>query len=98
MAGQSALNKLPTAARVGIGAFFVVVLGAAYWLVFYSEVDAKITAAHRQQNELTAELAKQKQAQASYFADRPATRSRPSYSQPLGLPPLIAFIPGMPLA
>lgn len=70
MAGQSALNKLPTAARVGIGAFFVVVLGAAYWLVFYSEVDAKITAAHRQQNELTAELAKQKQAQASYFADR----------------------------
>lgn len=66
----SPLNKLPLAARIGIGVFLVAGLGAGYWMIFYSEVDAKITAAQKQQNDLNAELAKQKEAQASYFKDR----------------------------
>lgn len=70
LGGSSSLSKLPPAARWGIGAFFVVAIGAMYWLIFYSEIEGKITAAKRQQNDLNAELAKQKQAQASYFADR----------------------------
>ena len=70
LGGSSSLSKLPLAARIGIGLFFVVAIAGGYWLVFYSDVDAKIQAAKRQQNDLNAELAKQKQAQASYFADR----------------------------
>lgn len=70
LGGTSSLSKLPPAARWGIGAFFVLAIGAMYWLIFYSEIEGKITAAKRQQNDLNAELAKQKQALASYFADR----------------------------
>jgi type IV pilus assembly protein PilO len=70
LGGQSSLAKLPPAAKFGIGFFFVAVIAFGYWLVLYSDVDAKITAATRQQNDLNAELAKQKQAQASYFADK----------------------------
>jgi type IV pilus assembly protein PilO len=70
LTGSSSLAKLPPAARWGIGVFFVLAIAAGYWLIFYSEIEGKITAAKRQQNDLNAELAKQKQAQASYFADR----------------------------
>jgi type IV pilus assembly protein PilO len=70
MAAQSPLNKLPPAARYGVGVFLVAAFAGAYWLIFYSDVDAKITAAQRQQNDLNAELAKQKQAQVSYLSDR----------------------------
>ncbi len=70
LGGSSSLAKLPPAARVGIGAFFVVAIAGAYWLIFYSEIDGKITAAKRQQNELNAELAKQKAAAVDYFKDR----------------------------
>lgn len=70
LGGQSSLSKLPLAARIGIGAVLVVLVGAGYWLVLYTDVDAKIQAAKRQQNDLKAELAKQQQAQASYFVDR----------------------------
>jgi type IV pilus assembly protein PilO len=70
LGGQSSLAKLPPAAKFGIGFFLVALVAFGYWLVMYSDVDAKIQAALRQQNELNAELAKQKQAQASYFADR----------------------------
>lgn len=69
-AGTSSLAKLPPAARVGIGAFFVVAIAGAYWLIFYSEIDGKITAAKRQQNDLAADLAKQKAASVDYFKDR----------------------------
>ena len=69
-AKPSVLAKLPLAGKIGIGAFFVVVLGFGYWLIFFTEVDGKITAANKQQNDLNTELARQKQAQASYFADR----------------------------
>lgn len=68
--GASSLAKLPPAARFGVGAAVVALVGAAYWLIFYSDVDGKISAAKRQQNDLEAELAKQTQAQQSYLADR----------------------------
>jgi type IV pilus assembly protein PilO len=69
-ASASSLAKLSLPIRVALGVGLVVLFGAAYWLVFYTEVAAKIDAANRQGDNLLAELAKQKEAQASYFADR----------------------------
>ncbi len=69
-AGGSSLAKLSLPVRVALGVGLVVLFGAAYWLVFYTEVAAKIDAGSRQGDNLLAELAKQKEAQASYFADR----------------------------
>jgi type IV pilus assembly protein PilO len=66
----SALAKLPTSAKAGIGAGVVAVLLFAYWFVFYSDVASKIEGAQRQKKSLRDELAQQEQAQATYFADR----------------------------
>jgi len=69
-AGQSALARVPVPARFAIGAGMFVLVAVAYWLVFYTEVASRIDAATKQQDDLKAELAKQEQAQASYFRDR----------------------------
>jgi type IV pilus assembly protein PilO len=67
---QTALAKLPVAAKIGIGAGFVAVIFFAYWFVFYSDVASKIEGAQRQKKSLRDQLAQQEQAQATYFADR----------------------------
>jgi type IV pilus assembly protein PilO len=67
---QTAIAKLPTAAKVGIGAGVVAVLFFAYWFVFYSDVASKIEGAQRQKKALRDDLAQQEQAEATYFADR----------------------------
>jgi type IV pilus assembly protein PilO len=67
---SSTLAKLSMPVRIALGAGLFILFGAAYWLVFYTEVSAKIDAANRQGDNLLSELAKQKEAQASYFADR----------------------------
>lgn len=66
----SLLAKLNTPAKIGIGAGFVVALGAGYWLMFYSDVANKIEQETRQKAALQSELSQQKQALATYFADR----------------------------
>jgi type IV pilus assembly protein PilO len=67
---QTALAKLPLPAKIGVGAGVVAVLFFAYWFIFYSDVASKIEGAVRQKRGLRDELAKQQQAQATYFADR----------------------------
>jgi type IV pilus assembly protein PilO len=67
---QSAFAKLPTAAKIGVGAGVVGVLFFGYWFVFYSDVASKIEGAQRQKKALRDEFAQQEQAEASYFADR----------------------------
>lgn len=67
---QSAIAKLPVAAKVGIGAGVVAVIFFGYWFVFYSDVASKIEGAQRQKKALRDQLAQQEQAQATYFADR----------------------------
>jgi type IV pilus assembly protein PilO len=67
---QSALAKLPTAAKIGIGVGVVAVLFFGYWFVFYSDVASKIEGAQRQKKSLRDQLAQQEQAEATYFADR----------------------------
>ncbi len=66
----SALAKLTTPVRYGIGGFIAVLIAAGYWLVFFTDVSAKIDSAVKQGDSLRADLAREKEAQASYFADR----------------------------
>src|SRR5262249_15519577 len=64
------LSKLSPAARVGLGATFFVLIALLYWVVFYSDISAKIESARKAQNSLRSDLVTQQQAQASYFQDR----------------------------
>ncbi len=67
---QSALAKLPFAAKVGVGAALAILVFFTYWFIFYSDVASKIEGAQRQKASLHEELAAQQQAEATYFADR----------------------------
>ena len=64
------LTKLSLAAKVGAGAFLFMVTGVLYWVIFFTDVSAKIDTAVRRAAELQASLATQQQAQASYLVDR----------------------------
>lgn len=69
MAGLS-LNRLPLAGKIGLGAFFCVLIALAYYVVLHDELATRITRERARTGELETELTKVKQAQASYLADR----------------------------
>jgi type IV pilus assembly protein PilO len=64
------LGKLGLPARVGIGLGVTVIAALTYWVIFYGAVAQKIQQTRNAGVGLGSELASQKQAQASYFADR----------------------------
>jgi type IV pilus assembly protein PilO len=64
------LNKLPLPGKIGVGAVICALLGVAYYVLLHTDVAARIDREKAQSAELEAELSKQKQSQASYFADR----------------------------
>lgn len=64
------LSRLPIAGKIGVGAVLCALLGVAYYVVLHTDVAARIDRERAKTEELKAELSKQKQAQASYFADR----------------------------
>jgi type IV pilus assembly protein PilO len=64
------LNRLPLAGKVGVGAVLCALLGVTYYVLLHTDVAAKIDRERVNTNNLEAELSRQKQAQASYFADR----------------------------
>ena len=64
------LNRLPLAGKIGVGAVLCALLGVAYYVLLHTDVAAKIDRERANTNNLEAELSRQKQAQASYFADR----------------------------
>ena len=69
-AGGFSLARLPLAGKIGVGVFAVGLLAVAYFFVLHNEISARIEQAKRHTSELDGELARQRQAQASYFADR----------------------------
>ena len=69
-ANQSAFAKLSTPAKVGIGALLMFLVGLLYWVIFYSDVSAKIKSAQNEQTRLRGDLATQQQNQASYIQDK----------------------------
>jgi len=64
------LAKLPMPARVGLGAAVMFLAALTYWVIFYTAVASKIESTRKSGFQLASDLATQKQAQASYFADR----------------------------
>jgi type IV pilus assembly protein PilO len=64
------LNRLPLAGKIGVGAVLCALLAVTYYVLLHTDVATKIDREHAQTNNLEAELSRQKQAQASYFADR----------------------------
>jgi type IV pilus assembly protein PilO len=69
-AANFSLAKIGLPARIGIGLGVTVVTALTYWVIFYSAVQQKITQTRVAGTALNNDLAAQKQAQASYFADR----------------------------
>ena len=64
------LSRLPLAGKIGVGAVLCALLAVTYYVLLHTDVATKIDREKAQTNNLEAELSRQKQAQASYFADR----------------------------
>jgi type IV pilus assembly protein PilO len=67
--GDSVLAKLPTLAKVGIGALLVVLIGVAYFVVFYGDLASSITAEQSRESKLRSDLAVARKAEFSYQQD-----------------------------
>jgi type IV pilus assembly protein PilO len=65
----SALDRLPLAAKIGLGAAFVALLGVVYFLLFFSEVDGNLATARAKKTTLEQQLAQQKSSQEAYQKD-----------------------------
>jgi type IV pilus assembly protein PilO len=68
-AGGSVLSKLPPLAKVGVGALFVVLIGVAYFVVFYGDLASSITAEKSRESKLRGDLAEARKAEFSYQQD-----------------------------
>src|SRR3954469_978456 len=64
------LNRLPIAGKIGVGAVLCALLGVAYYVLLHTDVAARIDRERGKTAELQTELSRQRQSQASYFADR----------------------------
>src|SRR2546423_1673204 len=62
--------KLPLGGKIAVGAILSFLVAAGYYVVLHTEVSTKIDSARAQTASLEAQLTAQKQAQATYFADR----------------------------
>ena len=67
--GDSALAKLPLLAKAGIGALFVVLIGVAYFVVFYGDLASSISTEKSRETRLRGELSTARQAEFSYQKD-----------------------------
>jgi len=67
--GDSVLAKLPPLAKAGIGALFVVLIGVAYFVVFYGDLASSITAEKSKEEKLRSELSTARQNEFSYQKD-----------------------------
>ena len=67
--GDSVLAKLPPLAKIGIGALFVVLIGVAYFVVFYGDLASSITAEKSQEEKLRSDLSAARQNEFSYQKD-----------------------------
>jgi len=64
------LGKITAPAKLGIGALGVAVVAAIYWVVFYSDISAKLKNAETQKGTLATELSTQQREQASFIQDK----------------------------
>ncbi len=67
--GESVLTKLPPLAKAGIGLLFVLLIGVAYFVVFYGDLASSITAEKSKETRLRDELSTARQNEFSYQKD-----------------------------
>jgi type IV pilus assembly protein PilO len=67
--GDSVLAKLPLLAKAGIGALFVILIGVAYYVVFYGDLASSISAEKSKEARLRGELSTARQNEFSYQKD-----------------------------
>lgn len=75
-AAPSALAKLGTPAKVGVGALLMALVFALYWVILYSDVNAKRKTAEGDKTRLAGELATQERNKASFIQDKDDLASR----------------------
>lgn len=81
---DSVLAKLPTLAKVGIGALFVVLIGVAYFVVFYGDLSSSITAEKSKEQKLRGELSVARKNEFSYQQDLAELSDRQQRQRELG--------------
>jgi type IV pilus assembly protein PilO len=69
MARESSLSKLPPIAKLAIGASLVLLVGIAYFVVFYGDLASSIKAAENQEQQLRQELSDARKAEFAYQRD-----------------------------
>jgi type IV pilus assembly protein PilO len=65
----SVLNKLPLIARIAVGAGVVALVGVAYFVVFYGDIESSIKAAQGQEQQLRSDLAEARKNEFAYQKD-----------------------------
>jgi len=65
----SVLNKLPLVGRIGVGAGLVALVGIAYYLVFYGDIETSIKTAQGQEQQLRTDLAEARKNEFAYQKD-----------------------------
>ncbi len=65
----SALAKLPLIAKVGVGAGAMLLVGIAYFVIFYGDIETSIKAAQGQENQLRSDLGDARKNQFAYQKD-----------------------------
>jgi type IV pilus assembly protein PilO len=69
-AAPSTLAKLPLPAKVGVGAVFMVLFFAVYWVIFYADISSKLKTADSDKARLAGELQTQERNKASFIQDK----------------------------
>lgn len=67
--GNLTLGNLSLGGKVGLGFGLALLVGAAYFIVFYNEVSSAITAQQRQEQNLRQELGNARQSETAYNQD-----------------------------
>ncbi|MCU0689835.1 MAG: type 4a pilus biogenesis protein PilO [Polyangiaceae bacterium] len=67
--GTSALARLPTIARVGIGCGFLLLVVIAYFIILYSDVSSSVRAAKNEEGQLREKLANARKTEFGYQHD-----------------------------
>lgn len=68
-AKTATLNRVPAAAKVGIGIGLLGLLAVAYWTVFYADISGRISAAGATEKNLQRNLADARKVEVKYLAD-----------------------------
>lgn len=69
-AAPSTLGKLPLPAKIGVGALLMVLFFGVYWVIFYSDISAKLKTADSEKSRLAGELQTQERNKTSFIQDK----------------------------